>query len=228
MGGGVLGNRWLSRRSAVWHCPGRDHAAVLSCDTGGSTVAWTPDSTGAVGAFVWCGPQDQKELDDDVMDRIGELQVASHYCAPLPWTDEKAWGDQKITRARRTLWELDDLYSAAWRRTKTTDEAIAQAEQMPNLDSEVVRLLREGRGADHDRWMAIRGEIARRVGSTTLQCEAPRVSNVESTDDDGVRFSLVLKDPAELPRLTGYLCQLGCRVSVLPASADDRRLRICF
>jgi Zn-dependent protease len=229
MGGSVLGSRWLSRRSASWHCPGPSHAAVLACDAvEGSAVAWTPDASGAVGAFVWCGPPGTEELDDDVVDRVGELEIASRYCAALPWTDAKGWGDEAVTRARRTLWRLDDSFRVA-RSANEEKQAVEQAAREPDFDPEIARLIRERAHAygDRDRYLAIHADIARRVGKVAGQCDDTGVTNVEPTED-GARFGLVLKDRAALPRLSSYLCKLGCRVSVLPAAPDDRRLRVCF
>jgi Zn-dependent protease len=228
MGGSVLGSRWMSRRSASWRCPEPTQATVLSCDAGPSTVAWTPDSSGSVGAFVWCDPPGGEELDDEVVDRIGELEVASHYCGALPWTDAKSWGDEKSARARRTVWRLAKLYDVAHAPgTEGLEKAIARAERDPDLDREIMPLLRERPNAGDDRRLAIEAEIGRRVGKMAGSCDGSRVFNVDSTED-GARFGLFLQDPAVLAPVSRYLCRLGCRVSVLPAAPDDRRLRVCF
>ena len=43
-----------------------------------------------------------------------------------------------------------------------------------------------------------------------------------------VRFSVRLGKLDDFAPLGRYLCQLGCRVQVLPIAADDMRAQYCF
>jgi Zn-dependent protease len=222
-GGAWLAMRWSSAQSARWHCPEPTQASTLSCDTtAGATVTWQASPSGNVAGFVWCEARGAQTLDPSVLEKIGELEVAHRYCAALPWTDAKTWAVEQVARARRTMWRLDSSFHPV-APTPTT-------QPVADDDPEIARLLRERlqTHGDQKRYLAIHSEISRRVGQVTAEaCGDSDLSNVEPTPN-GVRFGLVLEDPSVLPRLTGYLCQLGCRVSILPTAPDNPRLSACF
>ena len=43
-----------------------------------------------------------------------------------------------------------------------------------------------------------------------------------------VRFGVKMAAASDFGALGQYLCTAGCRLQVLPAGAEDRRLRFCF
>ena len=82
--------------------------------------------------------------------------------------------------------------------------------------------------------------------SPTRSCDRLRLLNVESSHPvwkkrldkgtaqseaqgkPGVRFSVRVGKLEDFAPLGAYMCQLGCRIQVLPIAVDDPRIRFCF
>jgi Zn-dependent protease len=200
-----------------------------------------------VAAFVWCDLPDESSA-ARLASRLGEAAInGREYCTALPWeTTDDGIPEALHERSRSTLAELrratftsDDDGLAA------VDAIIAGARDRTDFDADIARMYRT------DLTGGMTSEMEKRVGdrlgrSPTRSCDRIRLAQVESNrplwkkrlhvetgqsepqGPPGVRFSVRVGRLEDFAPLGAYMCQLGCRVQVLPIAADDTRIRFCF
>ena len=188
------------------------------------------------GAFIWCSIPDAASA-TDLTQRLREAAVGGDYCAALPWEIPLAGSAEIWRKARWTLWKMDDANDYGGPKgLQYFDELAAEARRSPEFDAETARLLRAmngGEGPESAR--AAAKSLEQRLGRSPNQsCEHLVIENVREPmpagDGSGqvVRFAARMATGSDFAALAGYLCKAGCRLSVLPAGAEDRRLHFCF
>jgi Zn-dependent protease len=189
-----------------------------------------------VGAFIWCSFSDAASA-ADLTQRLREAAAGGEYCMALPW-EGPLTGSEEIRRKAR--WTLSRLGGAAPyggpNGLQDFDELAAEARRSPEFDPDTARLLREmnsGKGAEPIR--AAAKSLEQRLGpSPNRSCERLVIENVRESvaakDGPGhvVQFAARMAAASDFAAVAGYLCKVGCRLQVLPANAEDHRLRFCF
>lgn len=187
---------------------------------------------------------------------LTEASAGAAYCAAFPWEELPPESDASVgarARARRTLSQLPSArYFHGERAQAIFDKRVHELGANAELDAEIVQLLRQEVGTTEARVTGeVRDKVAQRLGlSPTMTCERISISNVESEGLDNetsgarprgadmpetngpdaawVRFSVGAARPSDLDPLARYLCNAGCRITVLPSDPSDTRLRYCF
>jgi Zn-dependent protease len=200
-----------------------------------ATAEGAPERRFGLGAFIWCSLPDAA-IATELTQWLREAEAARDYCAALPWEVPRAGSAAIWRKARWTLVKMEDATdSGGPDALKDFDDAAAVARRSPEFDPEAARLLRETLSNDADEPIrAARASLTERLGRSPATCDRLVVENVNSPDVAGagtgqiVRFSARMATAAELDALAGYLCKTGCRLQILPANTDDRRLHFCF
>jgi Zn-dependent protease len=210
----------------------------------------TDGATFGAAAFVWCDLAD-RAMARDLADRLYEAaHNAARYCTAFPWerSDDGApetghlRARSTLAELRRTTWESDDDELAA------VDAVIARAKGRTDFDLEVARMYRSGVADSLQITETSRQALGDRLGrSSTRSCDRLSLANVvgpgrlsgtpippgpeplaEPAASSGLRFSVRLGKVEDFAPLGRYLCELGCKVQVLPIAADDLRAQFCF
>lgn len=245
--GFLLGTRQLLRRQFVPRgpipaCPERVGARVLAC-AGAPGAAWPPAETAPssraipAGArdraeqrgFVWCDAADGAAA-AQLSEQLARLQLAREYCAAYPWELPGGKLTDAQQAARSTLWLLRrarfDADGERWAR------ALERAHNFPGFDAETARLLEEtSRAGDHQTGASFEALSARLGAAPDGRCEGLEIENLRRPDAGpagaSLAFGITMDAPGEFAPLGALLCDAGCRVSVLPAAAGDRRVSFC-
>jgi Zn-dependent protease len=252
---GVGVARFVTEPMPGWaRCPARDQARPVVCEGDFADVGWQPASPPAApkaphrprplssftaAAFVWCEPGDATAT-RALGEHLGEAQQAADYCAALPWEPTAdATEERRRERARSSLRKLSEAAGGA-----PPDEAAAAVAALlahdPTVDSELARLYlvteRPGPDASADAIEAAHEAIGERLGRPAAKrCERARISDLVvdpfGDDKDGrpqLHFGLRLGTSTDFAPLGRFLCAAGCRLQLLPADPNDRRLDVCY
>jgi Zn-dependent protease len=207
------------------------------------------------GAFVWCradGDPDGKLAQLAV--ELREAAAGALVCAALPWEElppEPSASAGTRAKARATFAGLRHLwYLQGDGALRAFEEELRDLDAPP--DPEVVRLMRALVVAplDGEARRQAQDALAARLGRSPVEsCERISIANVASggpidaeapapvraahlsglpSGEHWVRFTVGVATPADLGPVASHLCEAGCRVQVLPAAPDDRRLASCF
>jgi Zn-dependent protease len=247
-GAGLFAGRSVTRLATKMQCPARALGASLSCASGPpfAAIDWKESDGGAfkAGAFVWCATADAAAA-ADLATRLQEAEVGAPYCEALPWEHPQSGSEEIWRKARATQLKLRFVryHRHSQEASARFERMVAEASRSPDFDPEVARLIHEidvatssdnGAGAESDANAARKNALAARLGpSPNRSCDRLVLHNVQLPDADEsaapvVSFSATMATKASFDALAGYLCGVGCSVTVLPASVDDRRLDYCF
>src|SRR5260221_957816 len=194
-----------------------------------------PADSLALGAFIWCSTPDSA-VAADLTRALREGESAGEYCAALPWEAPRTGSETTWRKARWTLSRLRvATYDGGPKGLQHFDELAAKAAQSAEFDPETARLLREmssGKAANKSVDAATESLSDRLGRSGSDSCERLVIGNVHesaaASSGHVVRFAVRMAAASDFGAMAGYLCKVGCRLHVLPASVEDRRLRWCI
>jgi len=208
-------------------------AGMAAPSTPGSSGARRPAADDRPGAFIWCTGAGAAAI--ELGDRLEEVEAGSEYCEAFTWEPLPPAGAEVRRKARWTLQQLGYVrYAARHGGLEHFDRRVEKLRASRQFDPETARLLRELAAAGSDETIPAEKVLAERLGpSPDKSCDRLEINlhrrPANLGDTSGVlMFSVRTSSPAELSLLGAYLCRAGCRLSVLPAAPEDRRLDSCY
>jgi hypothetical protein len=202
-----------------------------------------------VAAFAWCDFPDWSTAKGLYLRLNDAASNGARYCTALPWekTDDGV-SEAVHLRARSTLAALRRAtLDPEDRDVAAVDAAIARAQKEGDFDAELARMYRAAIADARTTTPEAERIVGDRLGrSPTRSCDRIRLANValvspgeetkpaartaasKPVEPSTVRFSVRLAKREDFAPLGKYLCEVGCRVQVLPIAANDVRAEICF